>query len=179
MVSQSVLCLPFFIVGCRKFVCLVGPTFSTRLWCLMELFFFLKTNRSLTDALVVRRACHLSPEPGAASPPKRSHPPSKEPCDAHPICARHPPQIIRLPSGKDQVDIVDANKAHCSTIYDKESLLGVVEASYGTSAEFNKVLLHVLNGGLVQHGACVAPAPGEPSSLPQPPMPDENPQPPT
>ena len=60
-VPQAVLCLPFFIAGCRKFLAFVGPTFSSRLWCLLELFFFLKTNRSLTDALVVCGACDISP----------------------------------------------------------------------------------------------------------------------
>ena len=63
------------------------------------------------------------------------------------VCARLFPQTVRLPSLDDQVDIsiVDAGKAFCRTEYDREALLGVVEASYGTCAEFNKVLHDVLN----------------------------------
>ena len=84
---------------------------------------------------------------------------------------------MRLPSGNDHVDVVDASKALCTTSYDKDFLLGVVEAAYGDSAAFNKVLLDVLNAAVVPQGARVAPDPDQPSSYPQPPMPDKNPQP--
>ena len=39
-VATSLSCLPFFILGSKQFVGLVGPNYPTRLWCIMELFFF-------------------------------------------------------------------------------------------------------------------------------------------
>jgi hypothetical protein len=39
-IATSLSCLPFFILGSKQFVGLVGPSYSTRLWCIMELFFF-------------------------------------------------------------------------------------------------------------------------------------------
>ena len=34
--------LPVFLSGCRSLLVLVGPTYSARLWCVMELFIFLR-----------------------------------------------------------------------------------------------------------------------------------------
>ena len=34
--------LPHFTVGCQRFVMLAGPTYAGRLWCVAELFCFLK-----------------------------------------------------------------------------------------------------------------------------------------
>merc|ERR1711972_282971 len=33
-------CLPIFLGGCRKLVILCGATYLSRLWCIMELFFY-------------------------------------------------------------------------------------------------------------------------------------------
>ena len=37
---QALSCLPFYIAGCHRLVILAGPTFTQRLWCVMELFIF-------------------------------------------------------------------------------------------------------------------------------------------
>jgi len=50
--ESDLLCLPFFVGGCKQFVVLAGPTWSSRLWCLVEAFVFLQLGSS--DALVVR-----------------------------------------------------------------------------------------------------------------------------
>jgi hypothetical protein len=37
-IETSLRCLPVFISGCRQLVVLCGPTFFSRLWCVLELF---------------------------------------------------------------------------------------------------------------------------------------------
>ena len=38
--SQALACLPVYIAGCHRMIVLAGPTFTQRLWCVMELFMF-------------------------------------------------------------------------------------------------------------------------------------------
>ena len=41
-IAESLACLPVFLGGCRELIVLLGPSYPSRLWCLMELFTFLK-----------------------------------------------------------------------------------------------------------------------------------------
>mmetsp|Transcript_20827 Transcript_20827/g.62292 ORF Transcript_20827/g.62292 Transcript_20827/m.62292 type:complete len:176 (+) Transcript_20827:1203-1730(+) len=41
------MCLPVFVSSCRRMIVLSGPTYFSRLWCLMELFVFLQTGATL------------------------------------------------------------------------------------------------------------------------------------
>lgn len=59
--SDSLTCLPLFLSGCRELLVLFGPTYSKRLWCLMEIFVFIemKSERSsrrtsqIADSIVI------------------------------------------------------------------------------------------------------------------------------
>ena len=46
-ISQSLACLPIFLAGCQQLVALVGPTYTVRLWCILELFAFLHMGGSV------------------------------------------------------------------------------------------------------------------------------------
>ena len=35
------MCLPVHLAACRKLLILAGPTYTTRMWCVLELFVFL------------------------------------------------------------------------------------------------------------------------------------------
>ena len=39
-IDQSVRRLPIFVVACSKFYVLLGPSYATRCWCMLELFVF-------------------------------------------------------------------------------------------------------------------------------------------
>ena len=39
--------LPIFLSGCRKLLILAGPTYCSRLWCVLECFVFLKMGGTL------------------------------------------------------------------------------------------------------------------------------------
>ena len=50
-INSDLRCLPIFLSGCRSLVVLAGPTYSQRLWCVLEIFVFLRTGG--TDERVV------------------------------------------------------------------------------------------------------------------------------
>ena len=41
-INASLACLPIFLSGCTSLLVAAGPTYSTRLWCVVEIFTFLK-----------------------------------------------------------------------------------------------------------------------------------------
>lgn len=41
-IDASLACLPIFLSGCKQLLVAAGPTYSTRLWCVVEIFTFLK-----------------------------------------------------------------------------------------------------------------------------------------
>ena len=40
-IAEDLECLPVFLAGCNDMLVLVGPTYMTRLWCVMELFVYM------------------------------------------------------------------------------------------------------------------------------------------
>ena len=51
-ISASLQYLPFFIASCQKLLVLAGSSYSTRLWCAMEIFLFLRMGRRPEDAII-------------------------------------------------------------------------------------------------------------------------------
>ena len=41
--QQSLACLPVFLAGCQTLLVVAGPTYCSRLWCVMELFTFARS----------------------------------------------------------------------------------------------------------------------------------------
>ena len=46
-IQQSLACLPVFLAGCQTLLVVAGPTYCSRLWCVMELFTFARSERLL------------------------------------------------------------------------------------------------------------------------------------
>ena len=44
-IEQSLACLPVFLAGCQTLLVVAGPTYCSRLWCVMELFTFARSER--------------------------------------------------------------------------------------------------------------------------------------
>ena len=42
-IEQSLACLPIFLAGCQMLLVVAGPTYCSRLWCVMELFTFARS----------------------------------------------------------------------------------------------------------------------------------------
>lgn len=48
-IRSSLTCLPVYLAGCQRLLVLAGPTYLTRLWCVVELFIFLKMSRGFAS----------------------------------------------------------------------------------------------------------------------------------
>ena len=46
-IDESLAALPVYLSGCQDLLVVVGPTYTRRLWCVMELFVFLQMGGSL------------------------------------------------------------------------------------------------------------------------------------
>ena len=46
-IQLSLACLPVFLAGCQTLLVVAGPTYCSRLWCVMELFTFARSERLL------------------------------------------------------------------------------------------------------------------------------------
>eukprot|EP00927_Polykrikos_kofoidii_P047261 TRINITY_DN4138_c0_g1_i10.p1 TRINITY_DN4138_c0_g1~~TRINITY_DN4138_c0_g1_i10.p1 ORF type:complete len:284 (-),score=39.03 TRINITY_DN4138_c0_g1_i10:161-982(-) len=51
-INENLRCLPVFLSSCRELIIAAGPTYLSRLWCVMELFVFLEIGMPL-DRLVI------------------------------------------------------------------------------------------------------------------------------
>ena len=99
-IDASLACLPVFLSGCRKLLCLVGPSYTSRLWCVMELFVFVRMHGKRED-IVVRLL-------------------GEQTADLKTSLAKF-----------------DAARARCFLDKDRQGLLAVIEAAYGTMEPFN------------------------------------------
>ena len=46
-IDESLAALPVYLSGCQDLLIIVGPTYTRRLWCVMELFVFLQMGGEL------------------------------------------------------------------------------------------------------------------------------------
>lgn len=106
-IQASLAGLPIFLEACQQLLVLVGQSYTTRLWCVMELYVFVRMKGG-TDRMVVML---LSDD------------------DEHLM---------------EQLQRFDAGQAQCFLKQDRERLLAVIEASFGTVRPFNKQMRHLL-----------------------------------
>jgi len=57
-IDASLACLPVFLAGCKALLVLAGPTYASRLWCVMEIFVYIRSTYWL-------RLEHIDRTPGA------------------------------------------------------------------------------------------------------------------
>merc|ERR1712087_1015311 len=59
-IETDLRCLPIFLGGCRRLVVFCGPTYLSRLWCILEVFTFVHMGRNLENLEfeIVRREGH-------------------------------------------------------------------------------------------------------------------------
>merc|ERR1712039_67584 len=58
-------CLPVFLMGCRRLVVLCGPTYLSRLWCILEIFTYVQMGGCPEDIeliYVTRAGCEVEDE---------------------------------------------------------------------------------------------------------------------
>eukprot|EP00398_MALV-I-01_sp_L67-1_P000639 gene639-206_t len=52
-IASDLLCLPLFLAGCETLLIIAGPTYTERLWCVMEVFVFLQMGGSIHRVTVI------------------------------------------------------------------------------------------------------------------------------
>jgi len=114
-ITESLLCLPVYLSYCQKLLVLAGPTYSSRLWCVLELYCFVivRQYEHLHNSLFSR----LAIRPFDASGPSNS------------------PRALLIKFEK-----FDAAKAACFVEEDRHHLLAVIESGYGSLNSFNHKL---------------------------------------
>ena len=124
-IRESLACLPIFLAGCETLLVIAGPTYSSRLWCVMELFTFLKMGAPLDRIAVL---------PFAAAAPRHS--------DSPPERARTSSTLADVAAS---FASFDAARAQCAQAEDQQALLSVIEESFGSFAEFNLWARHLFD----------------------------------
>ena len=108
------MCLPVFLSGCKQLLMMVGKTYMSRLWCVMEVFIYMRIKGATSiGELSSQLTIKLLGE------------------DATSISER----IARF----------EAAKARCRHDRDRQKLLAVIEASFGTTAPFDELVVKVFN----------------------------------
>jgi hypothetical protein len=108
------MCLPVFLSGCQQLLLLVGPSYVTRLWCVMECFIFMRIKG--IDETAAQQTSHL--------------------------------KVKELSSDADLAQTLSrfkAANAQCRYDRDRQRLLAVIEASFGTTRSFDELVLKVFN----------------------------------
>jgi hypothetical protein len=114
-------CLPIFLAGCQTLLIVAGPTYCSRLWCVMEIFTFLRMGGT-RERIEVNMLMHEDHTDPAAA---------KEEL-------------------KTQFAKFDAAKAECFLPKDKHRLLAVVEAGFGDFKMFNQLVCNSLLEAVVE-----------------------------
>ena len=120
-IDASLMCLPVFLSGCDQLLTLVGPSYVTRLWCVMEVFIFMRV-KGIDET--TQQTTHL--------------------------------KVKELSSDADLAQTLarfKAANAQCRYDRDRQRLLAVIEASFGTTHSFDELVLKVFNAqvfGVVQ-----------------------------
>ena len=52
-IEQSLACLPVFLAGCQTLLVVAGPTYCSRLWCVMELFTYVHMGGSKGSVVIL------------------------------------------------------------------------------------------------------------------------------
>ena len=116
-IDDSLACLPVFLAGCKQLLALVGPSYTSRLWCVMEIFVFVRMGGKESD------------------------------------------MVVRLLSDDEKLTLnkglakFDAGKAKCFLNRDRQRLLAVIEASFGTFASFNQVVRRIFKEQIKRESA--------------------------
>ena len=143
-IDASLAGLPVYLSGCKLLLVLPGETYTSRLWCVMEVFTWLslgrdhdmtvmpimppitKTITSLADA-----GAQLDSDVSVSEASTASQ--SRWMRASHTVLAQR--EMLRLV--REAILTFRAQRAQCFKPEDRDRLLGIVESSFGTFHEFN------------------------------------------
>jgi len=109
-VAESLACLPIFLAGCESLLVLGGPVYTSRLWCIMEIFTFLSITTDLSRVTIV-------PLKGRGG-------------------RRSAAELDTLSA----FSRFSVEQATCTLDTDRENILSVIQSSYGTYDDFDRAV---------------------------------------
>ena len=137
-VSKNLACLPINLSGCRQLLIVAGPTYTSRLWCIMEIFVYVGMGRTLEHITVIplldkQSRARLAPAPAPAGAPAPA--PAGE------------DEFDRVASGREGLnqlrrnfDTFDVSGCQCFKPEDRSNLLAVIETGFGGTEPFNHLV---------------------------------------
>uniref|UniRef100_A0A7S4EW07 TIR domain-containing protein n=1 Tax=Chrysotila carterae TaxID=13221 RepID=A0A7S4EW07_CHRCT len=111
-IEKDLACLPIFLAGCKHLLIVAGPTYTTRLWCAVEVFTFMQMGGSF-DRVTVAPIVIIDNS------------------------ARSSAAIAARKDLKRVLSDFDANHAQCYHESDRDRLLATIETSFGSLDNFN------------------------------------------
>lgn len=99
-IDANLASLPVFLSGCKELLVLAGNTYVSRLWCVMELFIFLRMGGQRGDIDL---------------------------------------KLLQADAFRD-LERFEAGKATCFLLVDRQKLLAVIEAGFGSFTPFNTIV---------------------------------------
>ena len=108
-IDASLKALPIFLLASKRFVVFIGESYFRRMWCVLELFTFVRSGGTF-EQIELRSLADEGAEHSIAS--------------------------------------LNVSKADCYLRTDKQKILAVIEASYGSTAEFDTACREILQGKL-------------------------------
>jgi len=163
-ISEQLACLPVFLAGCKDVLVLAGPTFCERLWCVVELFTFLKMGGSTerlhvipilavdNDGRFVKRGSFVSATLDLHEKSLQAPSNDRRSFGTSNLSLSHVSEKSRQPSLHESVQgdgvaqirkqfkTFDARMAKCYKAEDRERLLAVIESGFGSFDAFNMLV---------------------------------------
>ena len=141
-IAAQLACLPVWLSGCREMVVAAGPTFAERLWCVLEVFTFLRLGGSYDHLILLPLEADSS---GGAGGGEGEEAPS---ADAVPPGG----ELLGTEEAKVQVlerfRTFDCKRASCFREDERQHLLSVIENGFGDVEVFNSVVRHLFTNRL-------------------------------
>lgn len=113
-VQASLAALPLIVIGCQRLIVLAGPTYTSRLWALIEMITFMWSQEG-----------------------------NKEMLEIIPLLKKYGDREEEQALLK-TLEETDVSVAECAYEEDRQLMLGVIESTYGTVDSLNKKLQRLL-----------------------------------
>ena len=133
-VVESLAVLPVYLSGCKRLLVFAGATYTSRLWCVLELFTFLRMG-------ALRSAITLLPLATDAEALEESE------TGGLVIDQRVMSETLKA-FGR-----FDVRQTRCTVQGDQDRLLTVIESGFGDHATFNALVRQTFSEGNVDDGA--------------------------
>ena len=162
-ISENLACLPVYMAGCKALLVLAGPSYGSRLWCLIELFVWVRMGGSVA-AITVVPFVNSAPKPQLlrvstrrvsvdTASKRRSSFASTIDVRLSGISHAKTTPLPRAPAVHDvthRLLAVDAYSSSCFKEDERQRLLGIIESGCGVES-FNEIVRHI-----VRERICVA-----------------------